>query len=507
MDALSLTGRLSAAPSALVDAEVLEPQFRYEASHYLDFYLRIEKALLAEYARMELVAPRDVAALAGALDRVAERGLDPARGENMSDIAFALEQAVERELTGPVAAWHVDRSRNDLQACAQLMFGRGQIAATAMELAECAGQVLDAAAGHLDRLLPGYTHFQAAQVMTPGFYLSALADQLIHILDRLSAVYDVIDRCPLGVGAMTGAELAWDREHLAALLGFAGPQQHALVAVASRSWMLEAAAEASNFGIVVSRFATDLLAWSGSALRLAALPDELAGISSAMPQKKNYPILERIRGRSAHLTAFYVDIAMVQRATPFTNSVEASKEAGARLFDLFQTTRSVTRLLALVVRNLAFDPEAGRRVCDEDYLGGFSLANRLTLLAGVPWRQAQALVGAYIVEAVAADLPPDTPSPDLLARLAAERGFELTDPAGLLAGVFSAEHGLDSRATAGSARPGSVGVLVSEQREVLAGLRHAWVRRQLAVQAADARLDDELARRGRQPVFLSGAAR
>src|SRR5262249_40879932 len=144
---------------------------------------------------------------------------------------------------------------------------------------------------HLDTPMPGYTHLQAAQVISPGFYLSALGAETLRILHRLTLTYAEVDRCPLGAGAMAGQELAWSRDRMAELLGFAGPTPHALVAVASRGWALSVAGDLSGYGVTLGRFATDLMAWGSSGYGFIDLPDELSGISSAMPQKKNFPFL------------------------------------------------------------------------------------------------------------------------------------------------------------------------------------------------------------------------
>ncbi|MFC7585147.1 lyase family protein [Nonomuraea antimicrobica] len=255
---------------------------------------------------------------------------------------------------------------------------------TADLIAACAraGQAL--ASRHLTDLMPGYTHLQPAQVTTPAHYLTALTTHLLRTLRRLRGVYADLDLSPLGAGAMTGLELDWDRERMAGLLGFSGAQPHTLVAVASRSWVLEVAAELSTCGVTLGRFVTDLMTWSGGGHGFVDLPDELAGISSAMPQKRNFPVLERIRGRAAHLTSHYLDAVLCQRATPYGNSVEVAKEGGVALAALLDDARSVFRLLALVLEHLRFDPGRMRALCEREYLGGFTLANLLTLRAGSP---------------------------------------------------------------------------------------------------------------------------
>jgi argininosuccinate lyase len=485
-----LSGRVDAAPSALLHEEILRPQFEYDVAHLLPFYLAIEKVLLLEYTRLGLVSAADARVIAAVLDEVDASSLTARPDVNMSDFAFALERHVEERLPAPVPAWHVDRSRNDLQACAQLMFGRdqlGQVAAGLLALGRAAHRLATETA---DLPMPGFTHLQAAQVITPGFYLAAVVEQALHTLDRFAATYDGIDRCPLGAGAMSGQELDWDRDRMAALLGFRAPQPHALVAVASREWALEITAELSVLGVGLSRFVTDLMAWGSSQYGFLELPDSHSGISAAMPQKKNFPLLERVRGRSAHLSTFHLDVVLGQRGTPFSNMVEVSKEASAHLLTALTTARSTLRLFTEVLDQVRFRPDRMLAACEREHLGGFTLANRLTLREGVPWRTAQVVAGQYVV--AAQGRPPGDTDPALLAEVAGRHGIDLTAPADVLAGAFDVAAGLREKRSAGSANPDSVRELLATQAGRLTGAATAWAARGQRVANALAEVDHRL---------------
>jgi argininosuccinate lyase len=485
-----LSGRVSAAPAELLHDEILRPQFEYEVAHLLPWYLAAEKVLLAEYVRCGLITSGDARALHAVLDQVTAADLTAHPDVNMSDLAFALERHVEERLPAPVPAWHVDRSRNDLQSCAQLMFGRDQLGHVVDDLLAL-GRAAHVLAGETACLpMPGFTHLQAAQVISPGFYLAAVVEQALHTADRLLATYDGIDRCPLGAGAMSGQELDWDRDRMAALLGFHAPQPHALVAVASREWVLEITAELSVLGVGISRFVTDLMAWGSSQYGFVELPDSHAGISAAMPQKKNFPLLERIRGRSAHLSAFHVDVVLGQRGTPFANMVEVSKEASAHLLTAFATARSTLRLFTEVLGRLRFRPDRMRAACAAEHLGGFTLANRLTLREGVPWRRAQVIAGRYVV--ATQGRPPAEVAPDVLAEVAREAGFPLSAPASVLAGAFDVDAGLREKCSAGSTNPDSVRELLATQEIRLDASGSALASRRERVAAALDSLHDLL---------------
>ncbi|KOG25054.1 argininosuccinate lyase [Streptomyces viridochromogenes] len=490
---MRLTGRLAAAPDDFIRQEFLEPQFRHEVAHLLPWYVLIEKALLREYHRLGVLSARQVEQLAAALDGLTPQELTAGAGAALSDIALAMETRVAKALPEPVPAWHVDRSRNDLQACAQLLYGREQVSEIAAMLGELAEVAHERAAQDVTSPMPGYTHLQSAQIITPGFYLSAVVEHALRASSRLLGTYDRINFSQLGAGPMAGQELAWDRDWLAQAIGCAGPVPHALAAVASREWLLDVAADIASAGVGFSRFLTDLMAWSSSAYGLVELPDELAGISAAMPQKKNYPLLERLRGRTGHLTAFYVDFATGQRNTPYSNMVEVSKEAGLHASTMFDAIRAVLTGFTLVVDRLQWRTGRMRAACEEDHFGGFSLANELTLRAGVPWRTAQVIAGRYVTAVLAeGDGRAGLSNPAALGSAAREAGHPLDDPASYLTNSVDVDAQLRAKVSAGSASPDSVVALLAEQRKRLDALTAEWNARGATVRDAIAATDAAL---------------
>ncbi|QRP42942.1 lyase family protein [Amycolatopsis sp. FDAARGOS 1241] len=264
---------------------------------------------------------------------------------------------------------------------------------------------------------------------------------------------------------MSGQELAWDLPRMAALLGFQRPCAHALSAVAGRGWAAEVTAELSLTGSALSRFVTDLMTWGGQEYGFIELPDELSGISSAMPQKKNYPVLERIRGMTAHLSGYRFDVLLAQPATPFANMVEVSEEADRHVATALATASTMLRLLTFVVENLQFRAEPMRAACAREFMGGFTLANRLCLRDAIPWREAQVVAGRYIVDALDRGLAPADIDPAAQAKVAAERGGRSPIRARTLAGVFDVDAALHEKITPGSTASDAVKAVFSSSRK------------------------------------------
>ena len=481
---VTLTGRIQATPDTLLQDLLLHPQFTYELHHLLGWYLLIEKVQLLEHERLGLLGREAVVTISMLLDQITPQTLLADPQTNMADMAFAIEQYVEQRLTVESYGWHVDRSRNDFQACAQLMFAREQL----VTLAECLFTLVHAvrqlADNSVDVVMPGYTHYQAAQVISPGFYLSALSEEVLATLRRCLLIYDEINVCPLGAGSMAGQELPWDRERLAHLLGFAKPQRHALLAVASRSWVLLIAAELSTLAVALSRFVTDFIAWGSSEYGFIDLPDELASISSLMPQKKNFTILERIRGKLAHVSSFSIDFLLGQRSTAYTNLVEVSKEAGRYLFSFWYEMQAALQLLTVVIERMQFREARMRASCEREYLGGSSIATLLTLRAKIPYRTAQVITGRYILLSLQQERRPTQVDAGLLHTLCQQYGYELIVAQEELQQTCDVDQNLSTKQTAGSANPEAVRRLLALQAEELQLVQSGWHQRRLSLEKA-----------------------
>ena len=93
---VTLTGRIQATPDALLQDLLLNPQFTYELHHLLNWYILIEKVQLLEYERLGLLGREAVVAISTLLDQITPQTLLADPQINMADMAFAIEQYVER---------------------------------------------------------------------------------------------------------------------------------------------------------------------------------------------------------------------------------------------------------------------------------------------------------------------------------------------------------------------------------------------------------------------------
>ncbi|USG66583.1 lyase family protein [Brevibacillus ruminantium] len=459
-----LTGRIQQSPHDVYTATVLYPQFAYEWEHYVSHYLSIEKALVQAYEKAEILTKEEAVSLWTAIQGIEKERLLESAKENMTDIAFTLEREIEKQLEQPVVKWHIDRSRNDYQACAQVMFAREQWLTLIEKIQVLRDVILDKAKNGIDVLMPGYTHYQSAQIISVAFYLTAISKHFLETERRMLETLDALNRsCPLGSGAMSGQEYPMDNHDLARSLGFSAYTGHALSAVASRDWLLDIGGCLAFFANNLSRFLTDLMNWGSSEYRFIDFPDELTGISSSMPQKRNFPILERARGKTSHLLTYYVDFLLGQRNTAYSNLVEVSKESSKNLLSLFQEMHGLLDLLKLVFENMTFQEENMRACCSKDYYGGFSLANRLTAQGGIPYRQSQVIAGRFITASIQAGHSPQHVCTMVLQKICREYGFDHPLTQEELQALFAVDSALTMKRSIGSTHPEAVQEVIALQ--------------------------------------------
>ncbi|PFJ17659.1 argininosuccinate lyase [Bacillus cereus] len=392
----TFSGRVTQSPNKLIDRLLLTPQFEFEKDKLLPYYKEIEEAMLDEQKRLSMLSEEEYLTIKKIIENIDETKLFSDVDSNMSDISFAFEEYIYKRCEHPISKWHLDKSRNDFQATAMKMYGRKRLAEAINELVSLYEVVIEKVDKYMSVVMPGYTHNQPAQIISPSFYFITIGESIRTTLSRIEFLYKDINACPLGSGAMSGLEFQWDREKLSKSLGFDTPLDTALVSVAERDWLTKISFEFSLFGNKISRFVTDFMKWSSHENGFIYLPDELVGISSAMPQKKNHTILERIRGSVNHLNSFLTDFMSSSQNTSYTNLVEVNKEGTRYLEEMFDDFSRSIILFKIYIENMNIDEEKAYKSCTDDFFGGYSLANYLCNEYGIPYRKAQKILGEFL---------------------------------------------------------------------------------------------------------------
>ncbi|WP_114312479.1 lyase family protein [Thermus caldifontis] len=245
-------------------------------------------------------------------------------------------------------------SRNDLDLTVFRAYLRDQVVALLGDFLRLREAVLQVAQSHAGVPLVLRTHHQPAQPSTLDHYLLGIAALLERDFRRLRRALDTLDRSPLGASALAGNPYPVDRARLAALLGFAGPVENTLDAVASGDYALELAAALGGMGASLSRFLTDLLFWAERGAFVVG--ESVSQGSSFMPQKRNPVVLEHARIYAGQLLGGMGTLAFLNHNTPFTDLNDHSTGVLEPLADLLERAEGAVELTRVALEESRFDP-------------------------------------------------------------------------------------------------------------------------------------------------------
>ncbi|MER9436098.1 lyase family protein [Mesorhizobium sp. M0618] len=354
----------------------------------------IDEAHLVMLADQGLVSQAVAADLLKHILALQDEGFQCLEGR---DAPRGLYLAYEAELAaraGPEkAGWlHLARSRNDLNASISLLMLRE----AAYSISQQIGAAQDALLRRVEEasrlVAPLYSQYQIALPGSPGHYLLGVFFALSRERQRLHWLLEDIRNCPMGAGAGGGTSMPIDPTKTANLLGFELPSFNSLDAVASRDHHLQALSLFAGVSILLSRVAQDLQVWTTREFALIDVPDNLAGGSSMLPQKKNPFLLEHIKGSASTVIGAYVSAAAATCKAPFSNSIEASNYGCSPLKLSEEAVKRAIILTSLIVKYMSFSAKSMR----EHLADGSSMtavaAERMAS-RGVPFRKAHTLIG------------------------------------------------------------------------------------------------------------------
>ncbi|MGH7932798.1 MAG: argininosuccinate lyase [Candidatus Binataceae bacterium] len=352
-------------------------------------------------AQVGLVSAREARLIVGGLAEIEREIADGRFRFELADedIHLAVERRLIEKIGAPGRKLHTARSRNDQVALDFRLYLRDEIAAMCVHVRTLRGALLVVAHGHVETVMPGYTHLQRAQPVSLAHHVLAYVEMLDRDCERLEQARVRTDVMPLGAGALAGTTLPIDRRMVARELKFRRIAENSIDAVSDRDFALDFLAAAAIVAIHLSRMAEEIILWTSAEFGFAELPDEFSTGSSMMPQKKNPDLLELIRGKSGRVIGDLVALLTVMKGLPlaYNSDLQEDKE---RVFDAIDTLKPALDLLAKLWPRIAFRVDVMRAAA-----GGFALATDLAeylVGRGVAFREAHEVVGALVREAAAA---------------------------------------------------------------------------------------------------------
>ena len=206
--------------------------------------------------------------------------------EEHEDIHSFVEAHLIERIGDAGKKLHTGRSRNDQVALDMKLYTRKEVKEMDNLLKDLLNSLLRIMKENTDTIMPGFTHLQKAQPITLAHHMGAYFEMFKRDRSRLQDIFDRMNYCPLGSGALAGTTYPLDRELTASLLDFAGPTLNSMDSVSDRDYLIEFSAAMSIIMMHLSRFCEEIIIWNTNEYQFIEIDDSYSTGSSIMPQKK-----------------------------------------------------------------------------------------------------------------------------------------------------------------------------------------------------------------------------
>ena len=289
---------------------------------------------------------------------------------------------------------HTARSRNDQVLVALHLYYKDNLVQLKNKVQTLFDTLLQLAAQHKDKDLPGYTHLQVAMPSSFGLWFSAYAESLIDDLYLLNAALKVVDQNPLGSAAGYGSSFPIDRDFTTSEMGFSTLKFNVVAAQMGRGKnerILSAAL--GSVCSTLSKFAMDICLYMSQNFDFISFPDELTTGSSIMPHKKNPDVFELIRGKCNKIQSLQFEIPLITNNLPsgYHRDFQLLK---ANMIEAFEETQNILDIFnyaieQIIIKEVDFTDNKYR------YLFTVDSINNL-VEEGTSFREAYKIIGKQI---------------------------------------------------------------------------------------------------------------
>lgn len=315
--------------------------------------------------------------------------------EKYEDIHSFVEAVLTERIGEAGKKLHTGRSRNDQVALDMRLYTRQRIVETADLLEELLAVIIETMEENLETYMPGFTHLQKAQPTTLAHHYGAYFEMFKRDRLRMTDIYERMNYCPLGAGALAGTTYPLDREYVAQLLKFAGPTLNSMDSVSDRDYLIEFLASLSTIMMHLSRFSEEIIIWNSNEYQFVEIDDAYSTGSSIMPQKKNPDIAELVRGKTGRVYGSLMSLLTTMKGIPlaYNKDMQEDKEVS---FDAMDTVADCLTLFTGMLRTLKFKKERMAESAMNGFTNATDAADYL-VRKGVPFRDAHGIIGQLVL--------------------------------------------------------------------------------------------------------------
>lgn len=315
--------------------------------------------------------------------------------EQYEDIHSFVEATLIERIGSAGKKLHTGRSRNDQVALDMKLYVRDEIVETDALLKELLEALYHIMEAHVNTVMPGFTHLQKAQPITLAHHVGAYFEMFKRDRSRLADIYQRMNLCPLGSGALAGTTYPLDRAYTAELLEFDGPTLNSMDSVSDRDYVIEFLSAAATIMMHLSRFSEEIIIWNSNEYQFVELDDAFSTGSSIMPQKKNPDIAELARGKTGRVYGALMSLLTTMKGIPlaYNKDMQEDKEL---TFDAIDTVKGCVKLFSGMVKTMRFHKDKMEKSAKGGFTNATDAADYL-VGKGVPFRDAHGIVGQLVL--------------------------------------------------------------------------------------------------------------
>lgn len=321
------------------------------------------------------------------------------------DIHSFVEANLIARIGEPGKKLHTGRSRNDQVALDMKLYIRDELSEVQTLLLQLLQVLHRLMKENLETYMPGFTHLQKAQPITFAHHMGAYMEMFKRDHSRLLDIYERMNYCPIGSGALAGTTYPLDRELTAELLDFKGPTLNSMDSVADRDYIIELLSALSTIMMHLSRFSEEIIIWNSNEYQFVELDDAYSTGSSIMPQKKNPDIAELVRGKTGRVYAALHAILTTMKGIPlaYNKDMQEDKEL---TFDAIDTVKGCLALFTGMLDTMVLRKDKMAASAKNGFTNATDAADYL-VNHGVPFRDAHGIVGQLVLYCIEREISLD----------------------------------------------------------------------------------------------------
>ncbi len=316
-------------------------------------------------------------------------------GDEYEDIHSFVEATLIERIGDAGKRLHTGRSRNDQVALDMKLYTRDEVVEIDKLLKTLLETIETIMEENLDTYMPGFTHLQKAQPITLAHHMGAYFEMFRRDRSRLHDIYERMNYCPLGSGALAGTTYPLDREYSASLLDFYGATLNSMDSVSDRDYLIELLSALSTIMMHLSRFSEEIIIWNSNEYRFVNIDDAYSTGSSIMPQKKNPDIAELVRGKTGRVYGALISLLTTMKGIPlaYNKDMQEDKELS---FDAMDTAKGCISLFTGMLATMTFNKDVMKSSAAKGFTNATDAADYL-VYHGVPFRDAHGIVGQLVL--------------------------------------------------------------------------------------------------------------